>query len=171
MAVFQSQLLEASQQQRPIRIIELYVQLGAFAPIDTLLEGELTLSGQKYDLSRCYVVESRPDPNWKPNKPPQVLRILLEVHENQTYGRISAEAWLDPDGSGQLQVPERPVTCRWDRKVANMDIHTWEYLKDQAVQKPLGLPSDSVLIEDGVSCRLVPREQALLRPFLNQGGY
>src|SRR5690554_7963285 len=108
MAVFQSQLLEACQQQRPIRIVELYVQLGAFAPIDTLFEGELTLSGQKYDLSRCYVVEL-------------ALRILLEVHENQTRGRISAEAWLDPDGSGQLQVPERPVTCRWNRNVANLD--------------------------------------------------
>ena len=157
--------------RRPLRIVELYVQLGAFAPVDTLLEGELTLSGQKYDLSRCYVVELRPDPNWKPNKPPQALRILLEVHENLTYGRISAEAWLDPDGSGQLQIPERPVTCRWDRKVANMAIHEWERLKDLAVQKPLGLPQDSVLIEDGLSCRWVSREEAWLRPFLSQGGY
>lgn len=162
---------QPTPQQRPIRIVELYVQLGAFAPIDTLLDGEITLSGMRYPLSSCYVVEERAPGNQDLNAPPQTLRILLEVHTHQTRGRVRAKAWLDPDGSEQLQVPERPVTCRWNRNVANMDIHEWQRLKELAVQKPLGLPSDSVIIEDGVSCRLVPREQALLRPFFMSGAY
>jgi len=170
MAVFQSQLLEASQQQRPIRIVELYVQLGAFAPIDTLLDGEITLSGMRYPLSSCYVVEERAPGNQDLNAPPQALRILLQVHESTTNGRVRAQAWLDPDGSGQLQIPESPVTCRWDRTIKHMDIHEWQRLKDLTAQKPLGLPSDLVLVEQGLSCRLVPRGQALLRPFWSTGG-
>lgn len=156
--------------QSPFRVVELYVQLGAFAPIDTLLDGEITLSGMRYPLSSCYVVEERAPGNQDLNAPPQTLRILLEVHENQTYGRISAKAWLDPDGSGQLQIPERPVTCRWNRNVVNMAIHEWQRLKELAVQKPLGLPGDLVMVEQEFICCLVPREQALLRPFWGTGG-
>ncbi|MFY0663855.1 MAG: hypothetical protein JXQ97_04475 [Natronospirillum sp.] len=153
------------------RIVELYVRLGAFAPIDTVLDGELTLIGHKYPLSRCYVVEGRSHASPDGISPPQELRILLEVHESMARSRISAQAWLDPDGSGQVQVPERPVTCRWNRTVQPMNIHEWQRLKQLAVQKPLGAHDDMVMVDQGLHCRMVPREEALFRPFLSLGAH
>lgn len=159
---------QPTPRQRPIHIVELHVKLGAFAPINSLLQGKLIISNREYDLATCHVVELRPETLQDTLSPPQGLRFLLQVHENETLGQIRAQAWLDPDGSGQIRIPEEPQTCRWrNREFGSMERHEWQRLQEIATQKPLGQPNDTILVEQSHGCRLVSRDQALLHPLLS----
>src|SRR5690606_35041516 len=82
-------------------IVELYVTLGAFAPIDTRLQGHIRVNGWQIPLHECYVIELREASEREHNPAPQHLRFLTQVPRNAIGLGILATAWLDPDGRGQ----------------------------------------------------------------------
>ena len=160
-------------------LIELHVTLGAFTPIDTRLSGHIQVNGWQIPLHECYVIELRETADREHNPAPQYLRFITQVPRNAVSRGVRATAWLDPDGSGQIQVPEEPEVYRWSfinrvpwsfparNNLGSITQSEWRRLKGLAVMSPAGEPETGVLVEGPDGCHVLPRDQALFHPLFS----
>jgi len=160
-------------------LVEFHITLGAFAPIDTRLTGHIQVNGWQIPLHECYAIEIRGPSERESNPAPQYLRFITQVPRNAVSRGIRATAWLDPDGSGQIQVPEEPEVYRWSfinrvpwsfparNNLGSITQSEWRRLKGLAVMSPAGEPETGVLVEGPDGCHVLPRDQALFHPLFS----
>jgi len=167
-------------------IVELYVTLGAFSPVDTRFQGHIQLNGWQIPLHECYVIELREPSEREHNSAPQYLRFLTQVPRHAISRGIRATAWLDPDGSGQIQVPDTLPEYRWSytnnvpfsfpprNNLGSITESEWWRLKSLAVISPASEPETGVLVDYPEGCQEQPRDQAVFNPLFTtvlQGGH
>lgn len=167
-------------------IVELYVTLGAFSPVDTRFQGHIQLNGWQIPLHECYVIELREPSEREHNSAPQYLRFLTQVPRHAISRGIRATAWLDPDGSGQIQVPDTLPEYRWSytnnvpfsfpprNNLGSITESEWWRLKSLAVISPAGEPETGVLVDYPEGCQEQSRDQAVFNPLFAtvlQGGH
>ena len=155
-------------------LVEVEITPGTFTPVQTRLDGYLDLGGLRIALSDCYVIENRATGNYKEGqiRPLTKLRFLTQTTRTAIFQGITATVWLDPDGTGQLQVPEEPHAQRWRYRRnthARIPPSEWQRLKSLAVQSPDGELETGVLVDEPEDCQLRPRHQARIRPFFAPG--
>lgn len=155
-------------------LVEMEITPGTFTPVQTRLDGYLDLGGLRIALSDCYVIENRATGDYKEGqiRPLTKLRFLTQTTRTAIFQGITATVWLDPDGTGQLQVPEEPHAQRWRYRRnthARIPPSEWQRLKSLAVQSPDGELETGVLVDEPEGCQLRPRHQARIRPFFAPG--
>ncbi|RUO33733.1 hypothetical protein [Aliidiomarina soli] len=162
-------------------IVELNVSLGAFSPVDSTLHGHLHIRGQEIPLEQCHVVElhNQSPAGQNQSLPPRGLRILTKVPERHvvgTFGRVSAELQLDPDGKGQLHIPEDPASYTWNYRAAtlvnsenvgSMSQTKWAQLQALAVQSLDSRSEPQVLVQGPSGCEYQPRKTAQVCPLFS----
>lgn len=163
-------------------IVEVHVSLGAILPVNTKLQGHIIVDQIIIPIDRCYIVELREeaDQGCTPTTPPSALRIFAEVSIERIFTRfegIRANLWVDPDGEGQIQVPDGGERVNWrylgfDRdwffktdNVGSITDSEWSRLRAISVQRPDMENEPPVLVQGHDDCEYQPRQTAQVCPF------